>query len=135
MDDVFGKKLKVLRESKGWSRDQLAKELHVSRQAVYKWESSRGYPDIRNLIIISDIFGVTIDEMIRSDKELQDKISIAEDMKISQTNDPGFYIGLILIVLGIFLFDGAASTTLMVLGFLSFIFFKDFIKSIVSFFK
>ncbi|MCG1010543.1 helix-turn-helix transcriptional regulator [Salinicoccus sp. ID82-1] len=134
MNDEFGNKLKVLREEKGWSQDKLAKELNVSRQAVYKWETNKGYPDIKNLIIISDIFSVTIDELIKSDEELQNKISIDED-ELYGDNDPGFYIGLLLVVLGIFLFDDSLSTTFMILGLMSIVFFNDFMKSLVSFFK
>ncbi|TVT28089.1 helix-turn-helix transcriptional regulator [Salinicoccus cyprini] len=134
MNDEFGNKLKTLREEKGWSQDKLAKELNVSRQAVYKWETNKGYPDIKNLIIISDIFSVTIDELIKSDEELQNKISIDED-ELYGDNDPGFYIGLLLVVLGIFLFDDSLSTTFMILGLMSIVFFNDFMKSLVSFFK
>ncbi|MFC3419364.1 helix-turn-helix transcriptional regulator [Salinicoccus hispanicus] len=135
MDDEFGNKLKALRQAEGWSQDQLARELNVSRQAVYKWESNRGYPDIKNLIRISDIFGVTIDDMIKSDKKLQNKISIDEDEKYAQVTDPGFYIGLLLVVLGLFLFDGSLSVTFMILGMMSIAFFTDFMKSLYSFFK
>ncbi|WP_199689861.1 MULTISPECIES: helix-turn-helix transcriptional regulator [Clostridia] len=67
--NYFGEKLKKCRKKRGWSQEKLANELHASRQAVYKWEANKGYPDIQNLIRISDLFGITIDELIRGDKK------------------------------------------------------------------
>ena len=57
----FGMKLQSLRKEKGLSQEALAEKLHVSRQAVSKWESGAGYPEMDKLILISDLFGVTID--------------------------------------------------------------------------
>ncbi|WP_271397528.1 helix-turn-helix domain-containing protein [Salinicoccus roseus] len=130
----FGNKLKKLRMDEGMSQEDLSRELSVSRQAVYKWESNRGYPDIDNLIRISDIFNVTIDELIRNDKDMKDKISIDEEQAFESLGDAGFYLGMIMVILAIFLFEGSASTTLLVLGMLTVAFFDDFIKSLKSIF-
>ena len=118
----------------GMSQEELSRELSVSRQAVYKWESNRGYPDIDNLIRISDIFNVTIDELIRNDKDMKDKISIDEEQAFESLDDAGFYLGMIMVILAIFLFEGSASTTFLVLGMLTIAFFDDFIKSLKSIF-
>lgn len=134
MDMEFGNKLKKLRMDEGMSQEELSRELRVSRQAVYKWESNRGYPDIDNLIRISDIFNVTIDELIRNDKDMKDKISIDEEQAFESLDDAGFYLGMIMVILAIFLFEGTASTTLLVLGMLTVAFFDDFIKSLKSIF-
>ncbi|MFA7745336.1 helix-turn-helix transcriptional regulator [Salinicoccus roseus] len=134
MDMEFGNKLKKLRMDEGMSQEELSRELSVSRQAVYKWESNRGYPDIDNLIRISDIFNVTIDELIRNDKDMKDKISIDEEQAFESLDDAGFYLGMIMVILAIFLFEGTASTTLLVLGMLTVAFFDDFIKSLKSIF-
>ncbi|KIH71375.1 DNA-binding protein [Salinicoccus roseus] len=130
----FGNKLKKLRMDEGMSQEELSRELSVSRQAVYKWESNRGYPDIDNLIRISDIFNVTIDELIRNDKDMKNKISIDEEQAFESLGDAGFYLGMIMVILAIFLFEGSASTTLLVLGMLTVAFFDDFIKSLKSIF-
>lgn len=61
----FSEKLQLLRKSKGYTQEKLAKELHVSRQAVTKWESGLVYPDIENLIQISNHMHVTVDYLIR----------------------------------------------------------------------
>ena len=62
----FGDNLYSLRKSKGISQEELAERLGVSRQAVSKWERNEAYPDTENLIAISKLFGVTIDELINS---------------------------------------------------------------------
>lgn len=134
MDMEFGNKLKKLRMDEGMSQEELSRELSVSRQAVYKWENNRGYPDIDNLIRISDIFNVTIDELIRNDKDMKNKISIDEEQAFESLGDAGFYLGMIMVILAIFLFEGSASTTLLVLGMLTLAFFDDFIKSLKSIF-
>ena len=52
---VFSEKLQILRKSKGMTQEELAEKLGVSRQAVAKWESSLVYPDIYNLVQISNL--------------------------------------------------------------------------------
>lgn len=61
----FSEKLQILRKSKGLTQETLAEKLNVSRPAVAKWESGQAYPDISNLIQISDIMNVTIDYLVR----------------------------------------------------------------------
>ncbi len=70
----FGDKLKKEREKKGWSQEYLATKIHVSRQSVSKWETGKNYPSIGVIIDLSDLFGITIDELLRSDEELKEKI-------------------------------------------------------------
>lgn len=60
----FNEKLQELRKSKGLTQEELAKELYVSRTAISKWESGRGFPSIDSLKEISRFFSVTIDELI-----------------------------------------------------------------------
>ena len=60
----FHEKLQELRKSKGLTQEELARALFVSRTAVSKWESGRGYPGIDSLKEISRFFSVTIDELI-----------------------------------------------------------------------
>lgn len=71
---IFSERLKKEREKKGWSQHDLAERIHVSRQSVSKWETGKNYPSIEMIIHLSDLFGVTIDELLRSDKELKDKV-------------------------------------------------------------
>lgn len=61
----FSEKLMVHRKTRGWSQEELAERLNVSRQAVAKWESGFGFPDIGNLISISNILNVTLDYLVK----------------------------------------------------------------------
>lgn len=60
---TVGEKISVLRKESGISQEKLAELVGVSRQAVTKWESGKGNPDTENLIRISEIFGVSLDEL------------------------------------------------------------------------
>ena len=64
----FGEKLLELRNGKGMTQEELAEDLYVSRTAISKWESGRGYPSIDSLKEISKYFSVSIDELLSSEK-------------------------------------------------------------------
>lgn len=70
----FNEKLQGLRKEKGLTQEELAEVLYVSRTAVSKWESGRGYPNIESLKDISKFFSVSIDDLLSGEKLL----SIAE---------------------------------------------------------
>ena len=59
----FGDRLQALRRSNDMTQEEFAQQLKVSRQAVSKWESSRGYPEIEKIIYICNHYGVTMDEL------------------------------------------------------------------------
>lgn len=61
----FNEKLINLRKSKGLSQEELGDELQVSRQTISKWESCQSYPDFQRLVLLSDYFGLTLDELVR----------------------------------------------------------------------
>ena len=66
----FNEKLQELRKNKGLTQEELAEKLYVSRTAVSKWESGRGYPNIESLKEISTFFSVSIDELLSTEKLL-----------------------------------------------------------------
>ncbi len=61
----FNEKLLNLRKSKGLSQEELGNELNVSRQTISKWESCQSYPDFQRLVLLSDYFGLTLDELVK----------------------------------------------------------------------
>lgn len=61
----FSEKLKEIRKNEGLSQEQLAEKIGVSRQAITKWETGKGLPDVENMIIIAEIFKTTLDELLR----------------------------------------------------------------------
>ena len=65
---TLAEKLKFLRKQAGMSQEQLAEKLGVSRQAVTKWETDAGIPDIENVIAISALFDISIDELLSNEK-------------------------------------------------------------------
>ena len=66
----FNQKLQELRKQKGLTQEELAEMLFVSRAAVSKWESGRGWPSIDSLKAISSLFSVSIDDLLSSDQLL-----------------------------------------------------------------
>ena len=64
----LGKKLQELRKSRGLTQEEFARAIYVSRTAVSKWESGRGYPSIDSLKAISAFFSVSVDDLISGDK-------------------------------------------------------------------
>lgn len=74
----FNEKLQELRKKKGLTQEELAESLYVSRTAVSKWESGRGYPNIDSLKAIAKYFSITIDELLSGDELL---IIAEEDTK------------------------------------------------------
>ena len=70
----FHEKLQELRKNRGLTQEELAEVLYVSRTAISKWESGRGYPSIDSLKAIASFYSVTIDELLSGEK----LISIAE---------------------------------------------------------
>lgn len=68
-DDVtLGEKISSLRGSANMSQGDMAEKLNVSRQSVSKWETNASIPELDKLIQLSDLFGVTLDELVRSDE-------------------------------------------------------------------
>lgn len=61
----FSEKLKEIRKNEGLSQEQLAEKIGVSRQAITKWETGKGLPDVENMVIIAEIFKTTLDELLR----------------------------------------------------------------------
>ena len=70
----LGEKIREQRKQAGLSQEQLAEKLNVSRQAITKWETDKGIPDVANLIAISDEFGLSLDELIKGDVAVKKKI-------------------------------------------------------------
>ena len=88
----FHEKLQELRKNRGLTQEELAEGLYVSRTAISKWESGRGYPSIDSLKEISKYFSVTLDELLSSEKLL----SIAErENKINLRNMCDLLFGLL----------------------------------------
>ena len=69
---IFADKLMDLRKKNGWSQEELAEKLNVSRQAVSKWESAQSVPDMSRIIQLSELFGVSTDYLLKDEMEQAD---------------------------------------------------------------
>lgn len=97
----FGEKIQKLRNEKKWTQEQLAEKLYVSRTAVSKWESGKGYPNIDSLKDIAKLFNKTIDELLSSE-EIIDIAKKENTTNIKRTNN--LIYGLLDIISILFIF-------------------------------
>ena len=70
----IGTQIKQLREKNKLTQEAFGEKIYVSRQAVSKWENDRGVPDIENIIMISEIFDISLDELIKGNEKIKDRI-------------------------------------------------------------
>lgn len=69
---IFADKLIRLRKKNGWSQEELADKMNVSRQAVSKWESAQTIPDLGKVLMLSQLFGVTTDYLLKDELETEE---------------------------------------------------------------
>ena len=65
---TLGERIKNYRQRAGLSQEQLAEKINVSRQAITKWENDSGMPDIDNLILLSKVMEISLDELVMGEK-------------------------------------------------------------------
>lgn len=134
----LGTQLKKIRELKSFSQEDVARKVGVTRQAVYKWESNKSYPDIDNLILLSELYEVTIDELIKGSANAREGLEKKDKDKCEnddEENDFGFFIGIALIFIGIFIGIEGISLFITILGMLIMVFYSDVKKAIINEFK
>lgn len=78
MNVEIAQHLASLRREKGYSQEALATELGLSRQAISKWERAESQPDTGNLIALADLYGVTLDELVRVEADIADDVRFEE---------------------------------------------------------
>ena len=74
----LSEKIKTLRKGAGLSQEEFGARLNVSRQAITKWESGEGLPDIGNLMVLSRMFKLSIDDLLSEEKALAEKMFLYE---------------------------------------------------------
>lgn len=117
----FNEKLQKLRTDENLTQEELAEKLFVSRTAISKWESGRGYPSIDSLKVIAEYFHVTIDELICG----EEMVTLAEqDQKTARQKYTALICGVLDCLIALLYFlpvfgsgsgEGAASVTLFAL--------------------
>ena len=69
---ILADKIARLRKKNGWSQEELAEKMNVSRQAVSKWESAQTVPDLEKILMLGDLFGVTTDDLLKDEIESEE---------------------------------------------------------------
>ena len=126
----ISEKIKQIRNKEGLTQEQFSEKINVSRNAVAKWETNRGYPDIQNLISISEVFYISLDELVKDDVNVKNKI-------IAESSSKKWHILVILYLVAIIIYivyflifhkifmSGFLISTIFMLGIETYIFIKD----------
>ena len=94
---ILADKIMCLRKKNGWSQEELANEINVSRQSVSKWENESAVPEIEKIILLSNIFNVSTDYLLREDSEeecinIGEKVPPIDAPKVLSTQEVHMYI-------------------------------------------
>ena len=65
----LGKQIKNCRQEANLSQEELAERVYVSRQTISNWENDKSYPDVHSLVLLSEIFQISLDKLIKGDME------------------------------------------------------------------
>lgn len=77
---IFADKLIRLRKRNGWSQEELAEKMSVSRQSVSKWESVQAVPDLEKMVRLSRLFGVSTDYLLKDEVEEEENVEVQEEV-------------------------------------------------------
>lgn len=75
---ILADKIIDLRKKSGWSQEELAEKMDVSRQSISKWESAQSVPDMARIVLLSEIFGVSTDYLLKDEMESSESIMLPE---------------------------------------------------------
>ena len=75
---ILADKIIELRKKSGWSQEELAEKMNVSRQSVSKWEGAQSVPDMERILRLSEIFGVSTDYLLKDDLESMDSAALPD---------------------------------------------------------
>lgn len=97
----LGPHIKEHRKELGLSQDDLAERIYVSRQTISNWECGRTYPDVQSLLLLSNVFGVTVDSLIKGDVETMAQVMDAAVKKYNNLSTVAVVSAAIFLLLGI----------------------------------
>jgi len=83
---ILADKIILLRKKNGWSQEEFAEKMNVSRQAVSKWEGAQSVPDLEKILKMSGIFGVTVDYLLKDDIEETEYTDIDEENTVKKVS-------------------------------------------------
>lgn len=77
----LGKQIKKYRQESQLSQDELADRVYVSRQTISNWENDKTYPDVTSLVLLSEIFQISLDKLIKGDIDTMKEVIKQEEIK------------------------------------------------------
>ena len=77
---ILADKIMELRKKNGWSQEELAEKVGVSRQSVSKWESAQAVPDLNKILVLSEVFGVTTDYLLKDEMVEEEYLEMQQDV-------------------------------------------------------
>ena len=89
---ILAEKIMKLRKQNGWSQEELAAKLNISRQSVSKWESTASIPDLDKIIKLSEIFGVSTDYLLKDELEEDTNAAAVNDTYEAETEDEKLHV-------------------------------------------
>jgi len=84
---MLSENLKTLRRQKGFTQEELAARLNVVRQTVSKWENSSSVPDINALCALAEVFGITLDDIVKENAAMKQQTLSVDEQKSEKAND------------------------------------------------
>lgn len=101
---LIGDKLKEARLKKNMTQEEVADKIFVSRQSISNWENNKTYPDIGNVIALSDLYDVSLDELLKGSDNFMKHLEESTDLVKSNKKLIGLIILALIIVVAIALF-------------------------------
>mgnify|MGYP000805026186 CR=1 FL=1 len=89
---ILADKITALRKKAGWSQEELAEQLGVTRQSVSKWEGAQSVPDMDKVVQMSRLFGVTTDFLLKDELSEEDKLTVSRARKIQRFLSQPFFV-------------------------------------------
>ncbi len=97
----LGSQIKRYRNELHLSQEELAEKIFVSRQSVSNWENDKTYPDIKSLLLLSELFSVSLDTLIKGDLEIMKKEIDAQELAVFQKDSTVFSILFAIMVIAV----------------------------------
>ena len=102
----IGRKLKEVRMKSNLTQEQVAEKLFVSRQTISNWENEKSYPDIISIIRLSDLYSISLDELLKGDRKMMEHLNESTNIVRSNRKLTGAVIANILLFLIMFVIAG-----------------------------
>ena len=96
----LGNRIKELRKAQNINQDELAEKLFVSRQTISNWENDKSYPDIQSVLLLSEIFNVSVDQLLKGDVEKMERI-ITEQTQADINKMHTYAIGMLISIVAL----------------------------------